>query len=135
MWKDDDARRAYQREYYKRHDKTKRQDACRRWRWKKLKPLFEEAGWQCHYCKTVVPPERREIGLHGLSVDHKVQRSCGGDDSAENRIIACMDCNRRKFRRSYEDFIYNVLNWPRDAEMKQAFDEWDEVTRESPLES
>jgi 5-methylcytosine-specific restriction endonuclease McrA len=55
--------------------------------------ILQRDGFRCYYCKKHkddFPP-----GVE-LTLDHKVPRSQGGDDSFENLVAACSECNRGK---------------------------------------
>jgi len=54
------------------------------------KAVLARDAWTCQYCGT----ER-----HGLTVDHVIPRSRGGDSVWENIVAACAPCNRRKGNR------------------------------------
>lgn len=46
-------------------------------------------GFTCQYCKKQKRPKE-------LSIDHVFPRSRGGENSWENCVTACIDCNQRK---------------------------------------
>lgn len=55
---------------------------------------------KCHYCKrtlliykTGMPPEQRECSA---SVDHKIPKNLGGQNTHENYVISCARCNQLK---------------------------------------
>jgi 5-methylcytosine-specific restriction endonuclease McrA len=50
--------------------------------------MFRDAH-QCQYCG-------RRPALRDLNIDHVLPRSRGGDDTWENLVTACRDCNLRK---------------------------------------
>ena len=131
---DPEDRRAYKRRYYAENAKQRklRAAACRRWRARFATAYRERVygpDWTCHYCGWTTPPEDRGPA-HGLTVDHRLPVCRGGDDSPENTLVACVSCNSRKGRKTYEEYVYGVLNWPRDAVVKRAFEEWDAVLAE-----
>lgn len=52
-------------------------------------------GTACHYCG--VPTIIANAGnSRRRTVDHVIPRKFGGDDSIENLVLACGDCNSRK---------------------------------------
>lgn len=132
---DPDTRRAYKRRYFRENTRQQklRAEACRRWRARWAQVIRENAygpDWTCHYCGWTTPAEDRGAA-HGLTTDHRVPLSRGGTDTPENRVTACVACNSRKGRRTYEEFVYGVLNWPRDAAMARVFEEWDAMLTET----
>lgn len=54
--------------------------------------VFKRDGFQCAYCGRKVPAVV-------LEVDHIVPLSAGGQDTLDNKITACFDCNRGKGKR------------------------------------
>ncbi|MBI3972500.1 MAG: HNH endonuclease [Chloroflexi bacterium] len=53
------------------------------------------AGYRCEYCRT---PEQA-VGYR-LELDHIIPASLGGETSAENLALACIQCNRAKSART-----------------------------------
>jgi 5-methylcytosine-specific restriction endonuclease McrA len=51
------------------------------------KAVLARDEWMCQYCGTAKP---------GLTVDHVVPRSRGGESVWENIVASCASCNRRK---------------------------------------
>ena len=51
------------------------------------KAVLARDSWTCQYCGT---------GKPGLTVDHVIPRSRGGQSVWENIVAACASCNRRK---------------------------------------
>ncbi|MGH2353457.1 MAG: HNH endonuclease [Chloroflexota bacterium] len=49
------------------------------------------AGYRCEYCKTPEPA----VGYR-LELDHIIPVSAGGETSASNLALACVQCNRAK---------------------------------------
>jgi 5-methylcytosine-specific restriction endonuclease McrA len=65
------------------------------------KSAHRKAGtWSCHYCDQHFRKHDRKY----LTIDHIVPRSMGGPDYAWNRVLCCLECNRKKADSSYEDF-------------------------------
>jgi 5-methylcytosine-specific restriction endonuclease McrA len=58
----------------------------RRWGRIRLGVLLRD-GYRCHYC-----------GQLASTVDHKVRRQHGGDDSLGNLVACCKDCQYEKRR-------------------------------------
>lgn len=54
------------------------------------KAVFARDAWTCQYCGTTKA---------GLTVDHVIPRSRGGDSGWENIVASCAPCNRRKGNR------------------------------------
>jgi 5-methylcytosine-specific restriction endonuclease McrA len=51
------------------------------------KAVLARDGWTCQYCGS---------DKHGLTVDHVIPRSRGGESVWENIVASCAPCNRRK---------------------------------------
>lgn len=56
---------------------------------------FERDNFTCHYCGDT----------DGLTIDHVVPRSRGGQDCLNNYLTACHSCNASKRGKSYQDFL------------------------------
>jgi 5-methylcytosine-specific restriction endonuclease McrA len=54
------------------------------------KAVLARDAWTCQYCGTRKP---------GLTVDHVIPRSRGGESSWENIVASCAPCNRKKGNR------------------------------------
>ncbi|MGP9605603.1 HNH endonuclease [Glutamicibacter sp. AOP33-2CA-4] len=63
-------------------------------------------GWTCHLCGRVIDPELK--GKQGLSLDHVVPRSAGGQNTIENLRPAHLSCNSARGDRPIEQ--YRSLN-------------------------
>lgn len=71
-----------------------------------------DGGWFCHYCH--IPIERRPFvgkpkddcsnGFGTATIDHKNPRSAGGEDTPDNMVLACINCNREKGIQNYERY-------------------------------
>lgn len=61
--------------------------------------LIVRFSGRCAYCQCV--PDK-------LTMDHVVALSNGGDHTSDNIVPACMDCNRRKHRKSAARFIVEI---------------------------
>lgn len=55
--------------------------------------IYQRDGFRCHYCK--IHKDEFSSGVH-LTLDHKMPYSDGGDDSFENIVTACSECNEGK---------------------------------------
>ncbi len=55
--------------------------------------IFKRDGFRCDYCKR--DKDALPEGVY-LTLDHKVPHSAGGDDSFENLVTACSECNSGK---------------------------------------
>jgi 5-methylcytosine-specific restriction endonuclease McrA len=51
------------------------------------KAVLARDGWTCQYCGS---------DKHGLTVDHVIPRSRGGESVWENIVASCAPCNRRR---------------------------------------
>jgi hypothetical protein len=63
--------------------------------------LISRDGPNCYLC-------RRKLAREQMVIDHIIPKSRGGIDSASNRAIACVDCDKRKF-----DYLLSELEWVR----------------------
>jgi len=68
------------------------------------KAVLARDAWTCQYCGS----ER-----HGLTVDHVIPRSRGGDSVWENIVAACAPCNRRKGNRLPREIEMHPRKAPR----------------------
>lgn len=68
------------------------------------KAVLARDGWVCQYCGTDKP---------GLTVDHVIPRSRGGESVWENIVAACAACNRRKGARMPHEVRMHPRNRPR----------------------
>ncbi|WP_440110286.1 HNH endonuclease [Paenibacillus sp. QZ-Y1] len=55
--------------------------------------VLTEAGYRCHYC-----------GNYGDTIDHVIPTSKGGEDTYENKVCSCKECNTLKLDRDYNEF-------------------------------
>lgn len=67
------------------------------------KNILRRDGHRCQYCNR---------GDVSLTVDHIVPRSAGGEDTWENLITACVECNNRKGNRIPERAHMQLLRKP-----------------------
>ncbi len=61
-------------------------------------------GWTCQYCGSSRP---------GLTVDHVIPRSRGGESVWENIVASCAPCNRKKGNRLPREVSMHPRNRPR----------------------
>ncbi len=61
--------------------------------------------YQCQYCQ-------ERPGVRGLNVDHVLPRSRGGQDTWENLVISCRECNLKKGRRTPEEASMRLIRRP-----------------------
>jgi hypothetical protein len=62
----------------------------------------------------------QSVSLDGLTLDHWTPRARGGTDTADNLVLACQACNRRKGAAAPETVI-DVLPTAAEAERVRAF--------------
>ena len=68
------------------------------------KAVLARDGWTCQYCGSERP---------GLTVDHVIPRSRGGDSVWENIVASCASCNRRKGNRLPHEIRMHPRSRPR----------------------
>jgi len=90
-----DSEKSYQRDYYHRVTKPKRQ----------ARVLTKEQG-SCYYCGEIKT----------LAIDHVIPRKRGGSDSNENIVFACYWCNMSKGAKLIEEWRFSIakqlVSWP-----------------------
>ncbi len=67
------------------------------------KNILRRDGHRCQYCSR---------GDTTLTVDHIVPKSTGGEDTWENLVTACVECNNRKGNRTAEKAHMKLLRKP-----------------------
>lgn len=60
--------------------------------------VYERDGYICRYCQ-------KQLTRFTATLDHLKPVVEGGDNSFENLVTACLDCNSRKNRRAVGDFL------------------------------
>jgi 5-methylcytosine-specific restriction endonuclease McrA len=60
--------------------------------------IFERDDYKCRYCG-------KQLTRFTSTLDHVTPVVEGGDNSFENLMTACLDCNSRKHRRPISDFL------------------------------
>jgi 5-methylcytosine-specific restriction endonuclease McrA len=68
------------------------------------KAVLARDGWICQYCGAEKP---------GLTVDHVIPRSRGGESVWENIVASCAACNRRKGNRMPHEIRMHPRSRPR----------------------
>jgi 5-methylcytosine-specific restriction endonuclease McrA len=68
------------------------------------KNIIKRDNHQCQYCG-------RKIGV--MTTDHIVPRALGGDDSWENLVCACLECNNRKGNRTPQQVAMRLIKMPK----------------------
>lgn len=101
-----------------------------------MRALGERDGWACSYCGaplvhlpehvvadritdflTGVPEIAYRLIVPGMkfpSTDHVVPVASGGDNSIENRVLACVECNSRKGTKAVEEFLLQFIGEVRE---------------------
>jgi len=64
---------------------------------RELKQIYENAKGFCHYCGKDI--------TKGFTFDHKIPFVKGGKNIKENLVLCCLNCNRRKNSKDYDEFI------------------------------
>jgi len=64
--------------------------------------IFERDNYTCHYCGSKVTKDN-------ATLDHIVPSSRGGDNSKENLVTSCLDCNAIKSGRTFEEAAPDLL--------------------------
>jgi len=60
--------------------------------------IFERDGYKCRYCG-------KQLTRFTATLDHVKPVAEGGDNSFDNLLTACLDCNSRKQKRPVGDFL------------------------------
>lgn len=61
--------------------------------------VYEYFDYECAYC-----------GNEAESIDHIIPRHKGGDNSPNNLVSACIDCNHQKGTKPLEDWYTEATN-------------------------
>jgi 5-methylcytosine-specific restriction endonuclease McrA len=64
--------------------------------------LIERDGAECVWC-------RRRLWRRDLTLEHVVPRSRGGHLTAENALVACRSCNRRRGSKPVDAYVRELL--------------------------
>lgn len=68
------------------------------------KNIIKRDNHRCQYCG-------KKSGM--MTTDHIIPRALGGDDSWENLVCACLECNNRKGNRSLREAGMRLLHAPK----------------------
>lgn len=82
--------------------------------------LGKDSGWTCFYCSN---PGSRDFGPDGRvwHVDHCFPVSRGGDDEADNHVLACATCNLdKRTKTALEYFKERAIREINNEERKRA---------------
>lgn len=60
--------------------------------------VYERDSYTCRYCRKLVTP-------YTATLDHLIPVIAGGDNSFDNLVTACLECNSRKHVKSVGDFL------------------------------
>ena len=77
--------------------------------------LMRRDEQRCQYCG-------RRPAAAELSIDHVLPRSRGGENSWENCVLACVQCNRRKGSKLMQDCGMRLLREPRAPQWSPIFE-------------
>ena len=67
-----------------------------------VEELIERDGPSCVWCG-------RELWRRDLTLEHLIPRSRGGHMTAENAVVACRSCNRRRGSRPVDAYVRDLL--------------------------
>jgi 5-methylcytosine-specific restriction endonuclease McrA len=76
----------------------------------KVEQLIERDGPSCVWCG-------RELWRRDLTVEHVVPRSRGGHTTADNVLVACRPCNRRRGSRPVDAYVRDLLREGADVDL------------------
>jgi 5-methylcytosine-specific restriction endonuclease McrA len=76
----------------------------------RVEQLIERDGPSCVWCGR--RPWRRD-----LTLEHVVPRSRGGQTTAENAVVACRPCNRRRGSRPVDAYVRDLLREGADVDL------------------
>jgi 5-methylcytosine-specific restriction endonuclease McrA len=68
----------------------------------KVDELIERDGAECVWCG-------RRLWRRDLTVEHVIPRSRGGHMTAENAVVACRSCNKRRGSRPVDAYVRDLL--------------------------
>ncbi len=66
--------------------------------------ILKRDGYRCQYCG---------VKSHELTIDHIIPKSRGGNDSWDNLVSACKECNNKKADRTPEEAGISLFKKPR----------------------
>lgn len=68
--------------------------------------VFEQAGWQCNYCKRATPQSLRgTLDPLAPELDHFIPLAMGGTHTRDNVVCSCRECNQEKGSQSPGEFL------------------------------
>ena len=87
-------------------------------KWKIANVLAQRSGWICGYCGCNLVPFGEDDkycyltngkwvlvdGFFWSYLDHKIPVARGGNNDIENMVLSCRSCNRRKGKKTAEEF-------------------------------
>ncbi len=73
--------------------------------------IYRRDGNKCQYCSS----------SRNLTLDHVIPRSKGGDDSYQNLVVACSNCNTKKGDKYLEQTGMKLIRQPRAPKNKIEF--------------
>jgi len=76
----------------------------------KVEQLIERDGPACVWCG-------RELWRRDLTLEHVVPRSRGGHATAENAVVACRSCNKRRGSRPVDAYVRDLLREGADVDL------------------
>jgi 5-methylcytosine-specific restriction endonuclease McrA len=76
----------------------------------RVEELIERDGPSCVWCG-------RELWRRDLTLEHVVPRSRGGHATAENALVACRRCNRRRGSRPVDAYVRDLLSEGADVDL------------------
>lgn len=66
------------------------------------KKIFERDNYKCYYCG-------QKLNENNSTLDHKIPLSKGGDNSKENLVACCLECNSIKGDKTLEEVATKLL--------------------------
>ena len=72
--------------------------------------LIERDGPSCVWCG-------RELWRRDLTLEHVVPRSRGGHATAENAVVACRSCNKRRGSKPVDAYVRELLREGADVDL------------------
>jgi 5-methylcytosine-specific restriction endonuclease McrA len=76
-----------------------------------IEQLIARDGPACAWCG-------RELWRRDLTLDHVVPRSRGGHMTADNAVVACRRCNRRRGSRPVDAYVRELLREGADVDVE-----------------
>ena len=77
----------------------------------RVEELIARDGPGCVWCG-------RELWRRDLTLEHVVPRSRGGHATAENALVACRTCNRRRGSRPADAYVRDLLREGADVDVE-----------------